>query len=179
MFRSRCDIHENNVDEIIPNLWLGDYHSSQSIGFLKRYNIKCIIRIMPEKTLLKFNTIKYVIVPIKDKDICNDNLNQLFDNLSEIIHHHLMRNEGVLIHCKRGHHRSATVTAAYLMKYYNYDYISVIKMINKIRPCSLNRGNCMMKSLYRYYQKLHNMTSCSNQQCIMDGRHSRCDLCKI
>lgn len=171
----KCDIHENNVDEIIPYLWLGDVISSQHPVFLKKYKIKCIIRVMPDNNLVRYSDIKYIDVPIKDTDACLKDNSTLFNQLTDIIHQYISNKIPVLVHCKRGHHRSATVVAAYLIKYCNYQYLHAIKFINSIRPCALNRGNCMMKGLYEFYTDFHNLPYHENS-CQKEGRYSRCDL---
>ena len=44
--KNRCRFQEDDVTEIVPNLWLGNYKSSINKSFIKKNNIKFILRIM-------------------------------------------------------------------------------------------------------------------------------------
>lgn len=154
-----CNKIESDVNEIIPNLWLGNLKSSYDKTFLLNHNIKYILRIMPDADP-KYNLphIKYITIPIKDDQICNiNNFNDLFDKCADIIHNCIKNKTAILIHCKKGHHRSASFVAAYLIKYINISIDDVIVYINKIRPCALRRDCCITKKLYQYYNKLKNI----------------------
>lgn len=153
-----CEYLENNVDEIIPNLWLGDYKSSYNYNFLVENNIKYIIRVMPEFDIYrKFHDITYIHIPIKDQDICYKNLIDLFEITNNFIKHILNKKKAVLIHCKRGHHRSASIVAAFLLKHLKLDYMTTLSYINSIRPCALRRDTCMTRALFKYYLYINNI----------------------
>lgn len=152
-----CEFPEDNASEIIPNLWLGNYKSSCEKEFIVSKNIRHIIRVMPvlyNDTI--FPDVKYVNIPIVDKEMCNKNLNELFDTLSDYIRDALIKKKPVLIHCRRGHHRSATVLVAFFIKYLKLDYFEIILYINKKRPCALRRNTCMVNGLLDYYMKCQN-----------------------
>lgn len=48
--------------------------------------------------------------------------------------HHILRKGGVLIHCQAGMSRSATITAAYLMKVLGVGVDEALDMIRQVRP---------------------------------------------
>lgn len=149
---------ENDVDEIIPGLFLGNQKSSYDKTFLKKYNIKYIIRIMPEFDFNKKDPdIMYYHIPIRDSKTCNNShsvkvdYQQMFNQLTTLIDELLERHNGnILVHCKRGHHRSAAVVAAYLVKYKGFSYQEAINYIKKIRPYALHKTSCIMNELYKY-----------------------------
>ena len=152
-----CEKYETDVNEIIPNLWLGNYKAAYDKSFLQKYNIKYILTIMEDFNIkYKYDTITYLNIPVKDKDTCVKNLIQLFNTTGEFINNALMKRTGVLIHCKKGHHRSASVVAAFLIKYLNIDHVSAVLYINYLRPCALKRNTCMTNGLFRYYQHINN-----------------------
>ena len=72
----------------------------------------------------------------------------------------LQKGEHILVHCKRGHHRSAAIVVAYLIRYMKGDYIKSIEYIHKLRPYALRKETCMGKHLFKYQQYLLNK-SCS------------------
>ena len=165
---------ESDVTEIMPNLWLGNCKAAYDRGFLYKYKIDVIITIREEFDQTKrVNGIKYIIVPVKDTHTCNINFIPIFDKLSSIINTSLKNNKGVLVHCKNGHHRSAAVIAAYMIKYVNYDYLNAIQRIKKLRPNSLKDKKCILEWLFKYYLHLHNIKNC-NIQCYSDNGLYRC-----
>jgi len=174
--KTACNYPENNVDEVIPRLWLGDYKSSYNKDFLLDNDITYIIRVMPEFDG-RFEHITYLHIPIHDKDMCQKKLTYLFNKTNNLIKHALKNKKGILVHCKKGHHRSAVVVAAFLIKHLLTDYIATVAYINHLRPCALRRNTCMVRGLYRYYLEL-NKIKCNKIECSKENRfyHCRCSL---
>lgn len=144
---------EKDVSEILPGLWLGNYKAAISSKFIKKHEISCIINISDDVPNL-FDKIDYLHIPIKDSSICLLNTyrsTKLYDITTDFINQCLLNGKNILVHCKRGHHRSACVVAAYLIKYRNFEYSNAINYINSIRKCALVRNTCMMKALLKYY----------------------------
>ena len=148
-----CEYPENDVDEIIPRLWLGNYKAAYNKNFLEKYQIKHILTIMDSFDYnYKYNNINYLIIPLKDKQTCP--IINMFEITNEFIYNALKKKENILIHCKKGHHRSASVVAAFLIKYLEVDYDSAVMYINHIRPCSLRRDTCMTGHLLNYSKNI-------------------------
>lgn len=145
---------EADVTEIIPGLWLGNYKSAYSKEFLSKYKIKYVLTIMENfEHKYRYNNIMYYCIPFSDKDFCSKNLIKIFENTSNFIN----KSNNILIHCKRGHHRSASVVAAYLLKYCNISYDAAILYINKKRPYALTKNKCITIGLFNYYLYLRRM----------------------
>lgn len=145
---------EFNAIEIIPKLWLGDMNSAHNEKFIKTNNIKYIINITPDIEN-KFKNVRYIRIPLRDKDVCERDIGyakikKMFDQTSDFIHN-AVKKDNILIHCKRGHHRSASLIVAYLMKYKDISYIDAMVYINNIRPCALRRKTCLGSHLLNYY----------------------------
>lgn len=141
---------ESDVTEIIPGLWLGNYKSAYSKKFLAQYQIKNIITVMDDfNSDYRYNHICYFSIPIKDSNLLS-NVNYLFNSAVDCIHNSLKMNQNILVHCKRGHHRSASIVAAYLIKYRGYVYLNAIKKINKARPLAMRRDTNITRALYDY-----------------------------
>jgi protein tyrosine/serine phosphatase len=155
----KCAIPEADVDELIPRLYLGNYKSSYDEPFLRKHNIKYIFRVMPEFDNNKvYNGINYIHIPIKDNEMCLKNLDKLYDYTSDTIAKILLNqyNVGILVHCKRGHHRSAALIAAFFIKYLKINYNTAAKYISRPRPCALRRESCMVVALREYEKNVIN-----------------------
>lgn len=149
-----CDYPENDVDEVYPNLWLGNYNAAINKPFLDQYKIKYIITVMDNfDPSYIYHNITYITIPIKDSDICSINMVRMMDLTSDLIYRILKKKVPVLVHCKRGHHRSATIVAAFLIKYLKMSHHSAISYINNLRGCALRRKTCMAQWLFKYSQQ--------------------------
>jgi hypothetical protein len=150
---------ENDVDLIIPNLWLGNKIASHDENFIKSANIKYVVNIT-DGIDNPFTYITYYHIPIKDKKMCHiSSRNVMYHyitNALQFIHNALNENVGVLVHCRKGHHRSANLVLIYLMKYLKIGYIPGIIYINNIRPYALKRNTCVNKWVINYYRKYIN-----------------------
>jgi len=148
--------NEKDVTEIIPNLWLGNIKSAYDKHFLNKYNIKYILTVMYGfDNKFKYKNLTYLVIPIKDVDVCTKNIINIFDTATLFIHNALITNNGILVHCKKGHHRSGAIVAAYIMKYYKLNYEMTIKYIHNLRPCALQKKKCMTDQLYKYAQRIN------------------------
>lgn len=156
-----CELYESDVNEIIPSLYLGNNKASYDVDFLTKYKITHIIRVMKEFDYNNmYNTITYFHIPIEDNKICTvykNNINNLLDFTSDTINKLLSnKNNNILVHCKKGHHRSAVVICAFLIKYLNVCLNNAVLYIHKLRLCALTRDSCMVKALLNYNDYLLN-----------------------
>ena len=113
---SRMSIFNNNADEILPGLWLGNSQSSQDEVFLRTHNIESVFNCT--KNLPFHPTIRNRFrVPVDDnlqeEEIRNLELwsyEAIYKLLREV-----KKGKGVLVHCAAGMQRSAAVTAMFLV----------------------------------------------------------------
>lgn len=122
---------ENDMDEIIPNLYLGNYKAAYDLKKLKDKNIKNIVIICDNiETPFENLGIKYFSIPIKDRELkdeyfingveVNEYMITQLTNAILFIFDSLRNNEGVLVHCKKGASRSAYLVKYFLMLYNDY-----------------------------------------------------------
>ena len=157
---TRSCLGEKDVSEIIPKLWLGNYKSALSRKFINKHNIKYIINVTKNiPNLFEKDGIKYLNIKINDIDTRYQNINDMLDLCNKFISDALQKNNGILVHCKKGHHRSASIVASYLIKNLKYDYVKAILLINSIRKCALSRNACMLNGVYKYYIEHTNINS--------------------
>ncbi|QKF94051.1 dual specificity phosphatase [Fadolivirus algeromassiliense] len=156
-----CEHPENDANEIIPNLWLGNIKAAYNQEFLKTYNIKNVLTIMDDfDNKYKYNSITYLVIPIKDEHSCSKDMINIFNIATNFIYNSLQNNEPILVHCKKGHHRSAALVVAFLIKYLNVDYLLALRYINYLRPCAVRRNTCMGNHLFKYYLHINNIKTC-------------------
>ena len=133
----------NHCNQIIPNLYLGNYHSVN----LNNYDL--IVNCTRD---LKDNFIKAdkIRIPIQDNYIFKNNeILEYLDKL-DIIDNYLNNNKKVLIFCKFGFQRSTTITLLYLILKKNLkkkDAINLIKTNRSISYFILNNFSHIFKDL--------------------------------
>ena len=101
----------NDIDEIIPNLYLGNKESSRNIQKLKELNIIKVLTIMNygATSYTPEDNIKHKIISIADNE--TENIIKYFYECLNFI----KGEEKILVHCMAGSSRSATIVIAYLM----------------------------------------------------------------
>ncbi len=176
----KCLFKENNIDEVISGdgikLFLGDQIAASDKNILIKNKIQVILRVMPNPDHNQmYRGIKYIVIPIKDKETCEVDMNKLFDKTYIYICNALKNKQNILVHCKRGHHRSAAVVGAFLIKFFKIDYKIVTQYINNIRPCALRKDKCMVKSLAKYYYYLNDIPYNGQLICNKVGRTTICE----
>jgi protein-tyrosine phosphatase len=108
--------------EIIPNLWIGDKTDMIDMVLIDRCGIECIINCTPHCPFPETGRTENIRIPI-DNVPYEENVSQhraLLNALPDItanIHRYIMRQQGVLICCKRGDSRSSVIAAAFLIRY--------------------------------------------------------------
>jgi len=145
--------NENNADEIIKNLWLGNYIVANDIKFINEKNIKYIINMTPDIDNTIANIV-YMKIPVIDDKVCLVDMNNIFDETTRFILDGI-ENGGVLVHCMYGHHRSASIIAGFLIRFLDVNVDESINYIQSKRHCALVRESCMVKALREYYIYCH------------------------
>jgi protein-tyrosine phosphatase len=121
-------------DLIIPNIYLGNYNSSQNLEFLKNNNIKLIINCSKDLNFIDNYQCHKIRIPIDDNRIFKnyDLLDHI--NILEIIQEYRNKNENILIHCRFGAQRSANIILLYLIKTLKIDTDISYDLIKQKRP---------------------------------------------
>lgn len=112
--------------EVLPNLYLGD---SESLKYKSQLGIESQINC--QRDLMFIGTHTEYVHNIK-KNIEQYELVKMFEYLTEsiaFINKMILKDKPILVYCQNANQKSATVIAAYLIKYGKVDTDTAIKMI--------------------------------------------------
>lgn len=136
-FYNKLSTHNiiSSQNEIMKNLWIGDYKSALNQDFLIKNNIKLIINCSKTLDFTELENIIKIRLSMNDdrKEISDKKMIELFPTVYKTIDNNLKHNNGVLVHCKAGMQRSATIVALYLMRKYNKKFEEVKNIIRNKR----------------------------------------------
>lgn len=143
------------ANNIIPQIWIGDVHSSQDANFLKTNNIQVIVNCtkdlpnyyepFPIKEVdpqfLEENFIKYYRVPVDDNGREEEvkNFWQITNNLVHQVLEDYNKQKNILVHCSAGQQRSCAFVAFLLTNLGMSGDIAFEKIMEK-RPNAFNFG---------------------------------------
>ena len=119
----------SHVNQIIPNLYLGNYCSS----FLNNYDL--VINCTKDLLFSNNNNIK-IRIPIDDNYIFKNNDIIKYIKILEEIDDAINKNKNVLVFCKFGFQRSTTIILLYLIIKKKLSKIDAIKLIKTNRSIS-------------------------------------------
>lgn len=130
----------NDYDEIIPNIYVGNYNSSKrkNLNNLKIDVVVNCSEFLPFYDNLRIN----YRIPVTDDLTLNSNI-ILVRHIVRILPHLRklqLNNKKILIHCRAGMQRSVTLMATYLMKYYKLSLTEAIQFLKTKRNQSFFMG---------------------------------------
>jgi protein tyrosine phosphatase len=119
-------------DHIANGLYLGDANASNDHDWLMKENITTVIRtIHRDETILhEYPGITYHYYPICDG--CDD-IVKAVKVLYPIVDNALVKGEHVLVHCRAGKSRSASIVIAYIMISQKVDYHTAYDIVAQKR----------------------------------------------
>ena len=120
------------VNEIIDNVYLGDFASACNKEQLKNLGITHIITVVRGMEEMFPDDFNYLLLDIGDN--YDNNISQYFDKCNNFIDKALENNGKVYIHCMYGISRSATIMCAYLLHSKNMSVTEGLNHIKSIRP---------------------------------------------
>lgn len=108
-----------NVNQIIPRLYLGNYKAALDSDFIKDNNIDIIVNCTPNIPFINntdIENIEFIRIPVEDSLLEKDIIlmEEYFNYLIPYLHDSYNNNKNILIHCYAGKQRSAIVVAALL-----------------------------------------------------------------
>ena len=129
-------VHQNqNANEIIPGVWLGDLHAARDGDWLRAHGIQTVFNCTKQLDFHPSVPYQYR-VPVDD-NLQPAEIKNMEDWAPEIAYKILREyKEGnpILIHCHAGRQRSATAVAFFLMVLTGRPLIQVMYLIQSRRP---------------------------------------------
>jgi protein-tyrosine phosphatase len=126
-----------SANEILPNLWLGDIHTSQDHNFHKTMNIRVVVNCTKTIPFINAPDLQqdHIRIPVDDNlepyEIQNMSM-WSYEAVTRIIKAY-KQHKPILIHCHAGIQRSAAITAMTLIVLKNTSSDKAIQYIRKRR----------------------------------------------
>ncbi|TBU39843.1 hypothetical protein BD309DRAFT_928271 [Dichomitus squalens] len=137
-----------SMNEIVPNLWVGDLPSALDTETLRAHNIRSVLTAMRGRVSIHETFVRHQI-NIDDTD--SSDILQHFVPAITFIQAELDKGKGVLVHCQAGMSRSVAIVAAYLMVTESLDAESALEVIRKARP-NVQPNEGFMRQLEIFHQ---------------------------
>lgn len=171
------------INKILNNIWLGNIESSNCKRLLNRNQINVVLRILSEPIDYFFdnnfitnnikirrfgniicyiyivNEIHYYHFNLKDALSQKDQIINCLDVIAKIIDWLVTKDSSIriLVHCKRGHHRSASAIIWYLVVYQNMSYQDALSLIWNNRRDAMRKYTKIGSVLYEMICKQNNV----------------------
>lgn len=134
-------------NEIVPGLFITNWHGAQKAREHKLHHIKTIINISGFSYTRPAGLLEYIEIPeVEDRN--STHIEKHFPTTSFIIHEGLKRG-GVVVHCWAGVSRATTIVAAYLIRYHKMSNFEALALIQQRRPITC--ANCGFKKRLKMY----------------------------
>ena len=122
-----------NLTQIDEHLFLGNVDVSFDSNTLSKLKIKSIVQLVEAKPNLAVqNSIKFLKIPIRGGR--NTDVRPILVETLRFIHSGITSCENVLVHCKHGKNRSASVVVAYIMAVKNLECVEALQYVVERRP---------------------------------------------
>ncbi|XP_030755525.1 dual specificity protein phosphatase MPK-4-like [Sitophilus oryzae] len=160
-------MHED-LDEIVPRLYLGSWEAATDTNILNKYHITHILTVETSPLPRSITCFRHITTKfIEALDLPSEDLLSHFDDIYAFIEKGL--NTGaVLVHCYYGVSRSATAVLAYLMKKYGWSFSKAFQKVkSKRRFVYPNEGFAAQLKLYQDFG------------CKIDRNEKKCKLFRL
>jgi hypothetical protein len=145
------------MTELIPGLWISGLEGLTDDEFLTSKRISLVINCTTDVPMQKRIPAKRIPVTDSSTTVREEADQIMFSYLADItksIHLELGRGGCVLVHCFAGKQRSATVGAAYLIRYGQMPLIEAERALQSKRPAAFSPHNNFRTALSRF-EKLY------------------------
>lgn len=127
------DFYEPHIQEIMPQLWIGDQLSACSKSILYKHQIDTIFNCAAQVENRFTDEFRYYTFHWYDSTYDKTVKRQL-KHAAQLLHDAMETNRHILVHCQSGHSRSATVIIAYLILYKRMSFEQAYEYVKTKRP---------------------------------------------
>jgi len=147
--------HLENASRVLQNLYLGGKEAVQDVKSLELQGICAVVccsrdHEIPDEKFVP--GLEYMRVDVEDMG--REPIGLFFPETTEFIHTQLLQERPVLVHCKAGVSRSASILLAYLMEYRQYSLIDAFRLLIRLRP-EITPNPGFMTQLVTYEKEVH------------------------
>lgn len=147
-----------SVNEILPNLWLGDKTASQSKDFLASMKIGLVVNCTKEIPFCHTLPPRCEKIRLPVDDNLHPDEIQMMTRWSPGVIRHIWltysRGIPVFIHCYAGVQRSAAIVAMFLIFYQRCTFKEAIRRIRQRRPIAFRPGINFESSIRAFEENL-------------------------
>ncbi|KAL7648028.1 UNVERIFIED_CONTAM: hypothetical protein RMT77_001645 [Armadillidium vulgare] len=170
-----------DMDEVYPKLWLGDCDAATNVAYLQRHGITHVLNAADNKTgpapvktgpdFYKGAKIKYLGLDLIDLPFAN--VARHFVATAEFLEDALSTGGTVLVHCRQGRSRSASIVIGFLMIKKNFTAGEALKRLREYREVRPNNSFLQQIADYdlqlfrerlAYYRSLPSSSSSSSSE---------------
>ena len=137
----------NDMDEIIDNLYLGNFFAAKDVQYLKNTGIEKVLTIMDD-ACPRYKKNDFIHKKFEVDDYSGENIIQYFGECLKFI----KGDQKILVHCMVGSSRSATIVIAYLMWTQKMKFLDALEYTKKMRP--IVYPNCGFREQLKMFEKL-------------------------
>ncbi|CAG9334560.1 unnamed protein product [Blepharisma stoltei] len=123
----------NHMDEVIQNIFLGNFLAATNGKWLREIGIKYIIRVLDDEKVELLPGFIYFY--IKAKDTKTQNIKKYLPGALDFIDDLIKKNEKVLVHCYAGISRSPSIVIALIMRNFRKTFDEAYEYLKERRPC--------------------------------------------
>ena len=141
-----------NASEIIDNIWIGNMIDSRDEKFVMDKNIEVIFNLTSNVPNTFEDKVIYNNIYVKD-NLMKSQINILYESLdieTKKLRNYVLENKNILVHCRAGAQRSASLVAAYLIRYHNMDIWESITYIKEKREIAFTIFPHFLNALERF-----------------------------
>lgn len=151
-FRRLLQVDLGPIVKVYPKLYLGSYENSIDERLLTEHNITYLLSIHDMSDNIPPTAKNRHYFRIKAADSLNQDLKPTFAKAIQFIDRAHKNNANVLVHCRAGVSRSATLCAAYISSKEGIPPDSAIEYMKRSRPI-VNPNASFRKQLNDWYTK--------------------------
>ena len=150
----------SHPSQILNWMFLGNFKNANNIDEIRQFKIKYILNCAIEVEVQNIPIdIKYCHLPLTDSNTTD--ITQYFEQAFNLIELARKKREKILIHCKLGISRSASIIIGYLIKYLGYTASSALTFL-KTKRSKVNPNPGFISQLNAYENNIKKLQRKSN-----------------